>query len=205
MNIDQFFEQTIYAIDTLFTVAFHEQRTLNQLEIELKRLEHATNDGYERAHFLALNPDLDDDNLGTAIHFDTYFGVDKDRDTKSRELKAQKERMETLGFSIELLFSCILQYAHQALKIQFGDDRSCCPDGRSIKGFPLVDFIWHGRNQAAHWESAPHKKTAVFFNSLCAVDSSYNSYLSEPLARKIIKDLDWKCSSDLKNDILRLK
>lgn len=39
----------------------------------------AINDGYGRAELVAMNPDLGDDERGTAIYWDTYFGADKDR------------------------------------------------------------------------------------------------------------------------------
>lgn len=62
----------------------------------------ATEDGYRRAESLAMNPDLDDEGLGTAIHWDTYFGVDKDRYHKEKEAAQAAERVAAR--------SCISQF-----------------------------------------------------------------------------------------------
>ena len=63
----------------------------------------ATEDGYRRADFLALNPDLDDEGLGTAIHWDTYFGVDKDRYYKDKDAASTAERVTARKSSVAAL------------------------------------------------------------------------------------------------------
>lgn len=204
MNVDQFFADTSYAIDSIFSISFYEHQRLEVLNSELSPLESATHEGYSRASFLALNPDLDDDNLSTAIYYDTYFGVDKQRYEKAQQLDAQMDRIKSLEFSIGILSSSILQYAVHALKIRFGEKMPISNKCRLIHGFPIVDLIWHGRNQSSHWETPLRQPAVNFFTNLATVDSTYTDFSSRPLASLIIKDLGWKNSQDLRNDILEI-
>lgn len=68
-----------HAVAAVLSELHAEKEHLARARAELAILTAATEGGYRRAEFLAMNPDLDDEGLGTAIHWDTYFGVVKDR------------------------------------------------------------------------------------------------------------------------------
>ena len=80
----------------------------------------ATEDGYRRVEFLAMNPELDDDGLGTAIHWDTYFGPDKERYYKAAEVDDATQKLDAHMFSIAALAGSLLQFAKQGIDILHG-------------------------------------------------------------------------------------
>lgn len=53
---------------------------------------------------------------------------------------------------MEPLSGSLLQYAKQGISMRWGPQKAGVPAGRDIHGLDLVELIWHGRNQAIHWE-----------------------------------------------------
>ena len=92
-----------HAVVTVIAEIHREQLRLSELHAELAVLNATTDDGYRQAEFLAMNPVLDDEGLGTAIHWDTYFGVDKDRFHKSAEVELSEQRVAAREFSVAAL------------------------------------------------------------------------------------------------------
>ena len=99
-----------------------------------------------------MNPDLDDEGLGTAIYWDTYFGADKDRYYKKAGYDELVQRVDARQFSVAALSGSLLQYGKQGISLHYGKKRTECPDGRTVYGIPLSEVIWQARNQALHWE-----------------------------------------------------
>jgi hypothetical protein len=143
MDIDRYTDEVRHAVSVIVAEIHREQGQQAELQQQLVVLTAATADGYRRVEFLTLNPDLDDDGLGTAIHWDTYFGVDKERFARDAELQAMAERVKAHEFSVAALAGNLLQYAKQGIALRFGKRRDGCPNGRLIAGLPLHEVIWH--------------------------------------------------------------
>ena len=203
MKIPDYLIEIQHAVETVVTEIHGERDKLAVLSAQLKALTAATDDGYRRTEFLAMNPELDDDGLGTAIYWDTYFGVDKDRFHKSVEAEQVAQRVAVHEFSVAALSGNLLQYGKQGLSLHFGKKRESCPDGRFISGIPLHEVIWQARNQALHWEDgAFHEPTTRYFEHLAAnVDAVFAQYKERSMAYEIVCLLEWKSAEDFFKDM----
>jgi hypothetical protein len=204
MNIPDYLNEIQHAVATVITEIHGETAHLESLRQDLAKLTAATEDGYRRVDFLAMNPDLDDDFLGTAIYWDTYFGVDKDRFHKNAETETAAQRVAAHEFSISALAGSLLQYGKQGISLHFGKKRVGCPDGRIVVGMPLHEIIWQARNQALHWEDgAFHPPTVTCFETLAAnADSVFGQYKHRSLAYEVISFLGWKSPNDFHQDMM---
>ncbi len=67
------------------------------------------------------------------------------------KLRANENGLATGELLISVAAGAILQIAKQALSIRYGQ-RMNAPEGRKVSGTWVRDLIWHGRNQAMHYE-----------------------------------------------------
>jgi hypothetical protein len=192
-----------HAVSTVIGEIYRESDQLAEIKQELVKLNAATEDGYRRVEFLAMNPELDDEGLGTAIHWDTYFGPDKERFHKQSDHDEIESRLNAHELSIAALSGSLLQYAKQGISLQYGNKRTGCPQGRVIAGIDLHDVIWQGRNQSIHWEDGSfHNPTENCFQTLAQnLDPIFNDYKNRNMAFAIVKALNWKSVDDFKNDM----
>lgn len=203
MKLADYLTEVEHAVRTVITEIYAEQQHLARLKLELVALTAATDDGYRRSNFLALNPDLDDEGLGTAIHWDTYFGPDKDRYHKAADLRGTEARIATRSFSVAALSGNLLQYAKQGLSMRYGKNRDGCPVGREIAGLAVHEIIWQGRNQALHWEEGnPHPPVIRCFECLAgATNAAFSDYVNRSMAFEVITLLGWRTVIDFNRDI----
>jgi hypothetical protein len=134
MKISNYLREVQHAVSVVIGEVHREQNQVAVLRGELAALTAATADGYQRSNFLAMNPELDDDFLGTAIHWDTYFGVDKERFHKNVELDDGLSNIAAHEFSVASLSGSLLQYGKQGLSLRFGKQRAGCPGERGHAG-----------------------------------------------------------------------
>lgn len=203
MEIANYLIEIEHAVSTVISEIYRESDLLAELQQELVKLNAATEDGYRRAEFLAMNPELDDEGLGTAIHWDTYFGPDKERFYKQSNHDEIELRLNAHELSIAALSGSLLQYAKQGISLQYGNKRAGCPQGRVIAGIDLHEVIWQGRNQSIHWEDGTFRKpTESCFQILAQnLDPVFNDYKNRNMAFDIVKALNWKTVDDFKNDM----
>lgn len=202
MNLSEYLSEVAHAVDTVIREVHSEHEQLRKLRAELAALTAQTEDGYSRAEFLALNPDLDDDGLGTAIHWDTYFGPDKERFHKQSEVGNVEARILAREFSVSALSGSVLQYAKQGLSMQYGKQREGCPEGRRVHGLPLHEVIWQARNQALHWEEGkPHPPVVQCFEKLAEDDVRFAKYKDHNLAYDVLCLLGWYSTDDFMRDM----
>jgi hypothetical protein len=204
VNLSTYISEVEHAVRTVITEVHSEHEILARLQQELAALTAATNDGYERASFLALNPDLDDEGLGTAIHWDTYFGPDKDRYHKALAVDAARSKIEVRAFSVAALSGNLLQYARQGISLRYGKNRDGCPVGREIASLPLHEIVWQARNQAMHWEEGnPHAPVVRCFDQLASIVSpTFLEYRTRSLAYEIVTLVGWRSVDDFNRDLL---
>lgn len=205
MKIPDYLKEVEHAVNTVITEIHREIDHLAALRSGLAKLTAATEDGYRRVEFLATNPDLDDDFLATAIYWDTYFEVDKDRFHKNIETDTAIQQVVAHEFSISALSSSLLQFGKQGISLHFGKKRVGCPDGRILDGMPLHELIWQGRNQALHWEDGSfHPSVEVCFQTLAKTDPVFSQYKHRSLAYEIVKLLGWKSFDNFSRDLILL-
>lgn len=203
MHLTAYLAEVDHAVRTVILEIHAEHEHLASLRKELATLTAATDEGYRRADFFALNPDLDDEGLGTAIHWDTYFGPDKERYHKAEGVAVTEEKVLARRFSVAALGGNLLQYAKQGLSLRYGKKRDGCPVGRDLVGIPVHEIIWQGRNQALHWEEGePHPPVVRCFDHLAAnADPVFSEYRDRSMAYEIISLLGWKTADDFSRDM----
>jgi hypothetical protein len=203
MKITSYLIEIEHAVTTVIGEIYRESDQLDDIKSELAKLSAATDDGYRRAEFLAMNPDLDDEGLGTFMHWETYFGPDKERYHKQSEHDELESKLKAHELSIAALSGSLLQYAKQGISLQYGSRRAGCPQGREIAGLDLHEVIWQGRNQSIHWEDGSfHKPTENCFKALTSdVDPIFSDYTNRNMAFDIVNLLDWKTVDDFSKDM----
>lgn len=156
MDMTQYLDEIEHAATEVIALVWSERKILQSLTQTIKQDTNEMAAGYSSAEFLALNPDLDDENLGTGIHRDTYFGPDKDqRDAGEKKIEIEAI-LATRAFSTAVLSGSVLQFGKQGISLVHGG-LSSSPAGRPVESQFLRDVIWQGRNHALHWEEGtPH-------------------------------------------------
>lgn len=192
MKIPDYLREIRHAVETVIAEIYQEHNVLAKARAELAKLTVATDAGYRRAEFLAMNPDLDDEGLGTAIYWDTYFGVDKDRHYKEAEYEQVAQRVAARQFSVAALSGSLLQYGKQGISLHYGKNRTGCPDGRTVAGLSLHEIIWQARNQALHWEDGYfYEQATKCFEHLATIDPVFAQFKDRSLAFEIVRFLGW--------------
>lgn len=204
MKIPEYLYEIQHAVTVVMGEIYREKHEVERLRQELTGLQAATNDGYARVDFLTLNPDLDDEGLGTAIYWETYFGPDKDRYHKNAEFEQVDARMSAHEFSVNALCANLLQYAKQGLSLHFGEKRIDCPDGRLVGGIPMHEVIWQARNQALHWEEGTFRTSICkCFEELAkTADPVFVQYRHMNMANEIVRHLGWNSPADFSRDMM---
>ena len=194
-----------YAATETIRLVWHEQSQLGELLALIGRLEKEAGEANARAAFLVMNPDFDDEGIGTAMHWDTYFGPEKKRYYAEKSRPELEHFIEVRKFSTNAQAGNLLQYAKQALSGAHGG-KNACPQGRTILGgVNLRDVAWEGRNQAQHWEEGrPNAGVRQCFDALAAADSRFVPYKTHNMAFEVVKLLGWREYADFKRDMLVL-
>lgn len=93
--------------------------------------------------YLSSIPGYQDDDplLSTAIYWDTYFGMDKERHLTDKNLREAMLRLAAHEFARHAMSGALLQFAKQGLSIRYGKSLSACPKGRLIGSQSITDVI----------------------------------------------------------------
>ena len=206
MKISNYLIEIRHAVETVIGEIHREHKILETLQADLVPLTAATEDGYRRVEFLAMNPELDDDGLGTAIHWDTYFGPDKERYYKAAEVDDATQKLDAHMFSIAALAGSLLQFAKQGIALRYGIERKECPIGRIIAEMPLHEVIWQGRNQAIHWEEGGFRKSVerCFQQLTESASPMFGEYLIRNMAYEVVSILGWSTFDAFATDMMLL-
>lgn len=205
MRIRDYMPEIRPAVEVVIGEIHAERKILGEAEGRLARLTTETEDGYRNVEFLRMNPEFDDDFLGTAIYWDTYFGPDKDRHHANIEVETIKAQIQVKAFSLSALGGTILQFGKQGISLQYGGV-GACPAGREIDGMSLRDLIWFGRNQGIHWDEGEFKGgTKTFLEQLDAAKGGpFSDYKTRSISLDIINLIGWKTADHFQNDMLSL-
>lgn len=215
MKIKDYLSEIEPAVTTVIEEPHREERHVADLSHTLDQLTKATEEGYAEVEqinkmdeYLSSIPGYQDDDplLSTAIYWDTYFGVDKERHLTNKDLREAMLRLAAHDFARNALSGALLQFAKQGLSIRYGKSLSACPKGRPIGSQSITDVIWQGRNQAIHWEEGQFRSTTEATLKQLAKDFGppYDQYASRSLAYEIVSVLGWQSFADFSKDLLAL-
>lgn len=87
MTLSDYLAEIEYAATQVIVSLWHEHSEAEALRNEIETLRRVAEESYSRAGFIQQNAeDFDDLMLGVGIHWDTYFGEDKDQYCKYKDL-----------------------------------------------------------------------------------------------------------------------
>jgi hypothetical protein len=207
VNISDYLKEMEYAASGVIELMWHEHIEAEALRKEIEKLQRVAEENYERAYFIQQNAeDADDLMLGVGMHWDTYFGEDKDHHYKSTDLATLESSLALKEFSFSSLAGTLLQYAKQGLSASFGAPENW-PQGRLIGTLSLKTIILEARNQSEHWEDGnPKSRVQRCFDTL-ATDKTpdFAEYRTKNLAFEVVSLLEWRSYAEFKADLLSMK
>ncbi len=206
MTLTDYLNEMEYAVTRVIESLWHERDEAERLREEIDELRKVTAGNYQREQFIQQNTeDAEDLMLGVGIHWDTYFGEDKEQYYKSKDLDGLEARLASREFSFSSLAGTLLQYAKQGLSASFGKPVNW-PNGRLVGSQNLKTIILESRNQSEHWEEGkPFPKVEQCFNTLAAEKGpEFGQYKTKNVAFEVISMLGWRSYADFKNDLLSM-
>ncbi len=199
-----YLSETQHACETLFPSIWNEWQALEALKGKISALTAATAEGYRRAEAFKEFEDPDDYMLGVGIHWDTYFGADKERYHAEAALPELEQQRDARVFACSLMAGAVLQFAKHGLSLVHGGIQAC-PNGRQVHGVDLKSVIWQRRNQSMHWEEGqPRPPVVQCFDALKATDPVFGNYLTQNMAFEIVRLLGWREFADFEADMISL-
>lgn len=204
MDMRSYLLETQHACEILFSPIWNEWQAVEALRVKIAALKAATEEGYRRAEAFQEIEDPDDYMLGVGIHWETYFGADKERYHAEAALPQLERKRDARAFACGLMAGSVLQFAKQGLSLAHGGIQSC-PSGRQVHGVDLKSVIWQGRNQSMHWEEGrPRQAVVQCFEALKATDPVFGNYLTQNMAFEIVRILGWRDFADFEADMISL-
>jgi len=206
MTTSDFLNEIEYAAQNLIAMIWEERKRLTELEDQIASLSKVVAHNYRQAESVALNAeDPDEVAMAAGMHWNNYFGDDKDLYEKSKAKESLDDQIVAHAFSVESLAASLLQYAKQSISLAHSGLANC-PAGRPIGSQELKIVIWQGRNQAIHWEEG--KFTAPVeqcFKTLAKdVDPIFADYTKRNMAFDVVSLLGWHDFTDFGRDLLSL-
>ena len=204
MDMPQYLAEMAHAVQNLIPTLWVEHDGVTQISAKVAGLEAATARDYQRVEAILQIDEQDEDGIATALHWDTYFGVDKERYHAVEELDSLRQQEDARAFSRSAMASTILQFAKQGISVVHGELKKC-PGGRDIHGISLSDLIWMGRNQGLHWEEGNFGKgVTACFDQLAAADAAFANYTTQSMGFEIVHLLGWRDYAAFEGDMRSL-
>lgn len=206
MDMGSYLQEMGFATAKVLEGLWREREAHDALKAKVAKLTKSVEHNYRRAESIAQNAlDADDVMLATGIHWDTYFGEDKERHHKSKEEGELAARLAARQFSLSALAGTALQYAKQGISVVHGSLGSC-PNGRSLGSLALKNVVWQARNQASHWEDGNlHPPVVRCFETLkTEQDAAFGDYNQRSLAYEVVALLNWRDWASFEADMQSL-
>jgi hypothetical protein len=168
------------SVDELASVIYHEARS----HAFLKQMRAAGID--------------DDDDAGMFLN-DQIYGLQTYFNTNEK-FKSAAKNLSRYRISVQLQSFTLLCVGHQAIRnewIMHGVQLCKVKKGRMIGGECLRDWIWHGRNQAAHAENL-NESTRTACEKLVQAAVKHTIQKSHPITKDIIL---WRYNLDRKESL----
>jgi hypothetical protein len=201
MDMPKYLAEMEHAVSHLIDHLWEEAEEVAKLEAELKGLTLATQRGYEQA---ASFYDDDDDGIGTMIHWDTYFGPDKERFYKEKEHGEAADRLAAHAFARTESAGSLLEYAKKGLSLVYGAP-SNWPRWAALGTQQFGSLIRQTRNQATHWDTPPFASQvdACLKQLAVEIDPVFLEYTTRSLAFEVVSRLGWRTFDQFKADMLK--
>lgn len=198
-----------HAARSLLDAIYYEEDQLKAHLIQLSRLEDEIRQLQYDADFLAINPDLDDEGLGTFKHWHAYFDVEPQRDKLLGPIEILQKRITVREFSARALSGGLLQIAKQGMSMSFGPRLEQCPnEGRAIESQSLKTVVWQARNQAMHFDEGTFRNPKIpeCFVTLSADfrQAELADVYARSLALDVIRLLGWTTFEAFSHDLTML-
>jgi hypothetical protein len=203
MDMPTYISEIEYAATDNIDVIWRESQEADSLESELKSLTQQTEYDYKRAESIALMDD-DDEGIATGLYWETYFGVDKERHSKEKEVQTVAERIATHRKSVAAVAGSVLQFAKQGLSQVYGSPKNW-PSWAAIGTQGFGNIILQCRNQSMHWDTPPltQRVRDCFTQMAHEVDPVFNEFHNRSLAYEVVKQLKWKTFADFQAAMLK--
>lgn len=196
-----------FAVESLLPTIWSDYDRLYEVEERVKELEVEVRHGYDNAKWVAMNAlDADDVAHATGMHFETYFGPDKERHSTQQLLDKEHSIFAIRSFSVNALSGSLVQFAKQGISTVHGKLNNC-PSGRKIgSNLDIKTVIWQARNQSMHWEEGNFNQSVIAcFDSLANEFSvEFSNYYKRSLAFLIVQLLGWTTVTEFSNDLMSL-
>lgn len=204
MDMRSYLSEIQHACETVFPSIWHEWQEVEALRGKISALTAETAEGYRRAQAFQEFEDPDDYMLGVGIHWETYFGADKERYHAEATLPQLEQQRDARTFACSLMAGSVLQFAKHGISLVHGGIQSC-PNGRPVHGLDLKSVIWQGRNQSMHWEEGqPRPPVVQCFEALKATDPVFGNYLTQNMAFEVVRILGWRDFAAFEADMISL-
>ncbi|WP_156376152.1 hypothetical protein [Methylobacterium sp. Leaf117] len=204
MNMQSYLAEIKHAAEISLKAIWEEHKQVQISKATLDRLTKQTHRDYERAERIADSDDIDDITMATGLHWETYFGVDKERFNAEAFHKEQESVLQARKFSRAALSGTVLQLAKQGISIVHGK-LSDAPTGPNLKGAPLSSVIWQARNQALHWEEGSFSKSVTdCFEGMSTKWPTLSAYRDKNLAFEVVEVLGWTHYEAFEIDMMSL-
>jgi hypothetical protein len=203
MTMPEYLKEIEHAASETLRLAWSEQKQFEELDAFIARLTEQIEESARRVEWLIDNPEFDDDLQSTAMHWDSYFGPEKDKFYAEKSKPELQALLNLRKFSTDALSGNMLQYGKQAISFVHAK-LGACPDGRIIGTQPLKNIVWQSRNQALHWEEGTFKPpvTACFDSLAKEVDLKFGEFNTRNMASDVVALLAWREFADFEKDML---
>jgi hypothetical protein len=145
------------------------------------------------------------------MHYDDFITSDLQEDFNDHQVQhkyAQAAEAKMQAFlvsqSLEVLCGAVLQIGKQGISLLLkGGDRYS--KGRAIGSQPLSNVVWHGRNQAMHWEDGPptNKYMQGCFQTLAREFGAQFEFKESPrnMAWDVLSTIGWLSYDEYEKDM----
>ena len=99
MNMTNYTNEIKYAVEAALSTIWADVEELEILHQQLDRLTTETERGYRRAQAFQYDEDPDDVMMGVGVHWDTYFGSDKERHQVATTVDDLNQKIQVREFS----------------------------------------------------------------------------------------------------------
>lgn len=198
--------QVQHAASSIVQALYNERQELSRVRDEQRAAEAELRDIQLRVSFLSLNPDLDDDGIGTSEHWRGHFDVAPLADRKKEDADMLASALAAREASTEALATALLHIAHTAMaKINEGLQNT--PEGRDIGTLKLRGVVWQARNQAMHHfeEKEQNDFLQNVFDTLANERGpAFKAYKTRNLAFEVVELLGWESMDQFNQDLAAL-
>jgi hypothetical protein len=133
-----------------------------------------------------------------------WAGAEQSADEFQKLAAEARILMDNLKSAHAAIAGAVLQIAKQGISFVHGPLRSC-PPGRAVGSQTLSAVIWHGRNQAMHYEEGTNKPATTACFATLEADFGQDFCLARTnLAAHVLRIIGWHDYANYEADMANL-